>query len=62
MKQPRHVVEQWIEECKDSIAAGSGKLNDWETQFIENISERFDRTGFLSDETIEKLEQVYYKV
>jgi hypothetical protein len=61
MKQKTEVIEQWLSDTEAAIEGYPTKFNDWEKHFIQDIRERFDRTGFLSDATIEKLEQIYYK-
>jgi hypothetical protein len=52
--------ETWkyfIDEC----AANTEKLTDWETSFIESVSDQFERTQSLSPKQKEILERIYCK-
>jgi hypothetical protein len=49
------VVSQWI---KDVVDHGRD-LSKWEEQFIESISDQFDRTHRLSERQIEVLERIW---
>lgn len=59
MKKPREIIEEWIVACEDEIKAGNPKFNEWDIGFIEHVSDQMDRTGFLTDVQIDKLEQIY---
>lgn len=43
-----------IEDC-----ASSGRLTDWETRFIESVSDQFERMASLSEKQLTILERVY---
>ena len=55
MNQSREVVKGWIDRVNDE---GRG-LTAWEQQFMESITEQFDRSSYLSDKQIEILERIY---
>lgn len=38
------------------------KLSEWEQQFIENVSDQFSRSSYLTAGQINKLHQIYDKV
>ena len=57
-KFTREQLVQMIEACVASVH----RLNDWEQNFIESMSERADNGGGFSDAMAEKIEQCYLKV
>ncbi len=59
MKYPSDVIEGWIERCEEDIEAGNPKFTKKDVEFIESISDQFDRKGFLTDGQIEVLERIY---
>ena len=48
-------LKQWID---DVNAEGRG-LTDWETQFMESLTEQFDRRQSMSEKQEEILERIY---
>ena len=56
MKLPSNkIIEQWLNDVND---AGED-LTAWESQFMESITEQFERKGGLSERQIEILERIY---
>ena len=51
-------IKAMISACGDA----SERLTDWETQFIESVSDQFDRRGTLSDKQVSALEGIYNKL
>jgi hypothetical protein len=47
-----------VDYCKDF----TGRLNPWELDFIESISERLEGGGTLTEAQADKLEQIYCKM
>jgi hypothetical protein len=50
------VYKSWVETI---INEASDSLNDWETNFIENIENQLDRNRNLTEAQAEKLESIY---
>lgn len=58
MAKPTYSAEtlrEWIETCLDEGI----NLTDWETSFLESISDQLDRRGSLSEGQVETLERIY---
>ena len=55
MHQSKEVLKQWITAVNDE----GRKLTDWEVQFMESITEQFDKGGSLSEKQEEILEKIY---
>lgn len=55
MEQPKEVIKSWIERVNEE---GRG-LTKWETTFMIDITDQFDRRGSLSDKQEEILERIY---
>lgn len=55
MKQDPKVIAHWINE----LEIPSKELTDWETQFLESISDQWNRFHVLSDKQVEILERIY---
>lgn len=51
------VLEQ-IGDCENR----SGKLSDWELQFIDSVSQQLSKTGSLSSKQLETLDKIWEKV
>jgi hypothetical protein len=47
-----------LETCEEHFT----QLNDWEKHFIENVSDQFTNSGFLSEKQREVIDQLYDKV
>lgn len=56
MKQPKEVIAEWIRMVNEEA---SKPLSDWETSFMESITDQFDRTQSLSLKQEEILERIY---
>lgn len=50
-------IEHMLGECESSL----NSLSPWECGFIESVRDQFDRSGTLSTNQTEKLEQIYCK-
>lgn len=50
-------IEHMLSECEGNI----GRLTPWECSFIESVRDQFDRSGTLSTNQADKLEQIYCK-
>ena len=48
-------IGEVIEACADN----TGRLTDWEVQFVEDISDQWERRHWLSDRQKEILERIY---
>lgn len=57
MKTPktRELVEHFIHELYEP----NTKLTQWEQDFVESVSDQFDRRGTLTDKQFEVLERIY---
>jgi hypothetical protein len=51
-------IGEVIEACSENL----NLLNQWEQGFIESVSDQWDRNHYLSENQLEKLEQIYLKV
>lgn len=54
--QPFEVLQQWID---DILVEASDELNDWETQFIEDMAIRVANKWALTETQEKKLETIY---
>jgi hypothetical protein len=55
-KRPsKEILEQWIED----VNSEGRNLSDWETNFMESITEQFGTRGGLSEKQEEILERIY---
>jgi hypothetical protein len=52
------VIKHMIDQCSDF----TDRLTEWEAQFLESISDQFDRNGSLSDKQAAILEGIYDKL
>lgn len=50
-----HDVAAWI----TAVNEHGVNLTDWERQFMESVTDQWDRTGRLSDRQVEILERIY---
>lgn len=48
-------IDEVIEACQDN----SDRLNAWENGFLESVADQWERNRELSDDQIDKLEQIY---
>lgn len=55
MKYTTDVLSEWITAVNED---GLG-LTDWELNFMESITDQFERTNSLSERQIEILERIY---
>lgn len=55
MKPEKDVIQQWL----DSVNNEGKNLTAWELQFMESITDFYDRRGFLSEKQQEILERIY---
>jgi len=55
MKYADAIVDDWIER----INTEARNLSEWETSFMESITERWDATRTLSDKQLEIVERIY---
>ena len=55
MKNPPEVIRHWI----DEVNTHGVNLSDWETNFMESITDQFERRNSLSDKQEEILERIY---
>ena len=55
MPQTNEVLQGWI----DAVNDGGRGLTDWETNFMESVTEQFDSSGRLSERQQEILEKIY---
>ena len=55
MKYDANTIAQWIRE----LETPSKELTSWESQFLESITDQWDRYHRLSDKQIEILEKIY---
>lgn len=55
MTQKPEVIKEWI----DKVNYESKNLSKWEEDFMESITDQFDRRGLLSDRQEEILERIY---
>jgi len=55
MKQTKEVIASWIDEVNDQ----GQKLTKWELDFMDSITDQFDRTSSLSERQEETLERIY---
>ena len=53
--QPIEVYQSWINQLMEV----SEELTQWETNFVENISDRLDRGSNLTERQAEILEKIY---
>lgn len=51
-------IQHMINHCSDF----TDKLSDWENQFLESVSDQFDRNGSLSPKQVAVLEGIYTKL
>lgn len=54
--QPFEVLQQWID---DILAEASDELNDWESNFIEDMAIRVTNRWPLNENQEKKLETIY---
>lgn len=52
------MLEKEIPDYLESAQAAMYRLNQWEQEFIESISDQFTQRGSLSEAQMEKLEQI----
>ncbi len=55
MKQPRQVIEQWIESIRED---GHG-VTKWESDFVDSIAEQVEERGSISEKQQDILERIY---
>lgn len=55
MTQPPEVIEHWIK----SINEDGINLSKWEEDFMESITEQFERSKRVSDKQEEIIERIY---
>jgi hypothetical protein len=55
MKYAADTIEEWISRVNEE---GRG-LNSWERNFMESVTEQFDRRRWLSEGQIDRLETIY---
>jgi len=55
MKNKNEVIQDWIEQINNEGV----NLTDWEIQFMESITEQWDKWQRLSDRQEEILERIY---
>lgn len=55
MKQPKNVIENWIE----TVQTEGRNLTKWESDFIESLADQFEMYGRISDKQQEILERIY---
>jgi hypothetical protein len=48
-----------IEHFLDALERPAKQLTSWELDFLESITEQFERSGSLSDKQFEVLERIY---
>jgi hypothetical protein len=57
MSTPKNV--ETIEHFLRELEHPAKRLTVWELEFMTDVKDQFDRTGFLSQGQFEKLEQIY---
>lgn len=55
-------VESMLQDCEESVEMQDCPFNDWELDFLENIRERFDEKGDLSDKQKDILEKMWNEI
>lgn len=55
IKQPREVIGSWITAVNDE----GRNLTEWETSFMESVTDHFEGGGNLSEKQQEILERIY---
>jgi hypothetical protein len=55
MKYAPNVVEDWIERVNDEAV----NLTPWETQFMESLTDQWERTRWISEKQLSTLEDIY---
>lgn len=55
MTKEKEVIKNWIKTINDEGV----NLSDWETSFMESITEQFEQRGSISDRQEEILERIY---
>ena len=55
MKNDADIIGEWIETVNDL----GRNLTNWEIQFMESITDEFERRGRISDREEEILERIY---
>lgn len=53
--EKRQLAQHWIDELQHP----SKTLTKWELGFLADVSDRLERTGYLADGTMKKLEEIY---
>jgi len=55
MTQDKKVIKNWI----DTINEEAINLSKWEQDFMESVTEQFERKGSVSDKQEEIIERIY---
>lgn len=55
MTQPKEVIAHWIITIND----GGRNLSKWELDFMESVTQQFERRGSVSDKQEETIERIY---
>jgi len=56
MKYQASTIEEWIRMVNEEATK---PLSPWEQNFMESITDQFDRSRYLSEAQIETLERIY---
>lgn len=55
MTQPKEVISHWIITINDE----GRNLSKWELDFMESVTQQFERRGSVSDKQEETIERIY---
>lgn len=59
INEPTPKTKEQIAFMIDSLGVPIKSLTPWEEQFLESVSDQFDRSSSLSDKQFEILERIY---
>lgn len=56
MKYDKKTLKEWIDALNENP---SKELSKWEENFVSSVSDQLDRTNYLTEPQIDKLESIY---
>lgn len=55
-------IQTELEVVESELEAGNSNITEWETEFIESVSDQFGRSSYLTENQINTLHRIYDKV
>ncbi len=55
-------IDDVLSECQSALEASNCPFSDWERDFIESVTDQFDRKGSLSEKQRETLKKIWEKI